>query len=95
MVAGRALSGARPAPNLVPVMRHAPALILLLAAACAPVEAPPPDTAALEGPDSSGTFVTDYGGGTAPVSRFVRLPDGTSVPLRPGGYQHFIPQKGK
>jgi thiamine-monophosphate kinase len=27
------------------------------------------------------------------TNRALRLPDGTFIPLRPGGYQHFIPQK--
>ncbi|WP_219765126.1 S1C family serine protease [Neoroseomonas alba] len=69
-------------------MRHTSALILLLlAAACAPVEAPSPEAAAPApgGPDAGGTFVTDYGGGNAPVARYVRLPDGTAVPADRGG----------
>ena len=27
--------------------------------------------------------------------RILHLPDGTCAPLRPGGYQHFVPTKGK
>lgn len=63
-------------------MRIAPALLLLiLAAACAPVTEPPPEAAAPDagGPDAGGTFVTDYGGGNAPVARYIRLPDGSAV----------------
>ncbi|HAL93036.1 MAG TPA: thiamine-phosphate kinase [Verrucomicrobia bacterium] len=30
-----------------------------------------------------------------PAKRILQLPDGTSVPLRPGGYQHFLSHKGK
>lgn len=63
-------------------MRHAPALlVILLATACAPdgstpfATAPAPAEAAPEG-----TIVTDYGGGSAPVARYVRRPDGTAVP---------------
>lgn len=97
----RVLSRARSAPNLVSAMRHAPALILLLlAAACAPVEAPPSDAAAPTpgGPDAGGTFVTDYGGGNAPVARYVRLPDGTAVPSdrgAPGATATPGPQPGR
>jgi S1-C subfamily serine protease len=54
-------------------------LLLILAAGCAPegdpslAEGQPPGT-----PDS-GTIVTDYGGGSAPVARYIRLPDGRAV----------------
>jgi thiamine-monophosphate kinase len=30
-----------------------------------------------------------------PARRMIRLPDGTEAQLRPGGYQHFVPTKGK
>lgn len=30
-----------------------------------------------------------------PAKRILQLPDGTAVPLRPGGYQHFLSHKGK
>lgn len=83
-------------------MRHAPALILLLlAAACAPVEDSSTEGAGAVppagGPDAAGTFVTDYGGGNAPVSRYVRLPDGTAVPAEraaPGPAVAAGPQPG-
>lgn len=58
-------------------MRRAALMSLLLAAGC--VEAPeafvPPSGRA---PDA-GTIVTDYGGGSQPVARYVRLPDGRAV----------------
>lgn len=78
----RALSPATAAPNLFTQMRYAPSLILLLlATACAPPgEAP---GAAGPGPAAAsvdGTIVTDYGGGSAPVAQYVRLPDGRMVP---------------
>jgi S1-C subfamily serine protease len=50
--------------------------LLLLLGACA---AEPPPEAAL--PAGDGTVVADYGGGTAPVARYVRLPDGRAVPV--------------
>ncbi|CAH0188458.1 S1C family serine protease [Roseomonas sp. CECT 9278] len=52
--------------------------LLLLIGACA---AEPPPGAALPGGGDGGTFVADYGGGTAPVARYVRLPDGRAVPV--------------
>jgi S1-C subfamily serine protease len=55
----------------------APAALLLLGA-CAvepPLDAPGP------APDPGGTIVSDYGGGTSPVARYVRLPDGRAVPF--------------
>ena len=52
--------------------------LLLLLVACA---AEPPPEAALPGGGDGGTFVADYGGGTAPVARYVRLPDGRAVPV--------------
>ena len=58
-------------------MRTALPLLLLLGA-CA---AEPPPGAALPGGGDGGTFVTDYGGGTSPVARYVRLPDGRAVPV--------------
>jgi serine protease Do len=65
-------------------MRHAPALLLLLlATACAPEGVMPADGEAASGPDvvaEDGTIVTDYGGGTAPVARYVRRSDGAAVP---------------
>lgn len=66
------------APNVIGRMRHAPALaLLLLAVACAPQGAEPTAPAAVA-PD--GTIVTDYGGGNAPVARYVRRPDGSMAP---------------
>jgi S1-C subfamily serine protease len=56
---------------------RAPLLLLALAlAACVAPE--PPDSATEDG--DGGTIVTDYGGGSAPVARYVRLPDGRAVP---------------
>lgn len=52
--------------------------LLLLLGACA---AEPPPEAALPGGGDGGTFVADYGGGTAPVARYIRLPDGRAVPV--------------
>jgi len=67
--------------------------LLLLGAACAPeteepVAAPPPAAAVPGG----GTIVTDYGGQSAPVARYLRLPDGRVVradtaPATPAGPQ--------
>lgn len=82
MTHGHALSQAAARPNLSSQMRHAlPLLLLLLATACVPPGEPPIATAPAPAeavPD--GTYVTDYGGGGAPVARYVRLPDGTAVP---------------
>ena len=54
--------------------------LLLLGAACAPegdgpAVAPPPVAVVPDG----GTIVTDYGGQSAPVARYLRLPDGRVV----------------
>ncbi|MBP0462487.1 trypsin-like peptidase domain-containing protein [Roseomonas sp. PWR1] len=57
---------------------RAPPLLLLALALAACVAAEPPDMA-VEGGEE-GTIVTDYGGGTAPVARYVRRPDGRAVP---------------
>lgn len=57
--------------------RSAPLLLLLLAAACAEALPPPAAQAPDQGPD--GTIVTDYGGGQAPVARYIRLPDGRAM----------------
>ncbi len=71
-----------PPPNVIGRMRHAPALALLLfTIACAPQEVEPAGVAVVA-PD--GTIVTDYGGGNAPVARYVRGPDGTAVPADAG-----------
>jgi S1-C subfamily serine protease len=60
-------------------MRAALPLLLLLGACAAE---PPPDAG---GPAvaGEGTIVSDYGGGTAPVARYVRLPDGRAVAVAP------------
>ena len=63
----------RPAPFL---------LLLLMAAACA--EAPPEAAQGAPAPDA-GTIVTDYGGGPAPVARYLRLPDGRVLRVAPDG----------
>ncbi|MBR0681212.1 trypsin-like peptidase domain-containing protein [Roseomonas eburnea] len=64
-------------------MRIAIPLLLLFAAGCAepipsPAEAPPPSA-------DQGTMVTDYGGGSTPVARYIRLPDGRAVRVGPDG----------
>lgn len=78
------LSRAAPAPNLMARMRHGPALLLLLlVTGCAPEGAMQADGSAPAGPEvvaEGGTIVTDYGGGNAPVARYVRRFDGTAVP---------------
>ncbi|MEO3475160.1 trypsin-like peptidase domain-containing protein [Roseomonas sp. CAU 1739] len=62
-------------------MRYAPSLVLLLlATACAPLGEAPSATAPQPGAPADGTIVTDYGGGTAPVAQYVRLPDGRAMP---------------
>lgn len=62
-------------------MRAAISLLLLLAAGCA-APLPPEEVA----PDADqGTIVSDYGGGTRPVARYIRLPDGRVVRVEPGG----------
>jgi len=55
-------------------------LPLLLLAACA---AEPPLDAGAPVAGGAGTIVSDYGGGTAPVARYVRLPDGRAVRVSP------------
>lgn len=63
-----------------PAMRPAAALLLLLLlGACA---AEPPAGAPGGAADADGTIVADYGGGTAPVARYLRLPDGRAVPVQ-------------
>ncbi|WP_137126051.1 S1C family serine protease [Roseomonas sp. HF4] len=57
-------------------MRFALPFLLLLLPACAE-EVEPPVAAPAAVPD--GTLVTDYGGGPAPVARYLRLPDGRAV----------------
>lgn len=84
-------------------MRHASALLVILfATACAPDGAAPAATAPAPGtvgPD--GTIVTEYGGGNAPVARYVRRPDGTTAPAdgtpagRPAGTQPGKPGEGE
>lgn len=61
-------------------MRAALPLLLLLGAC---VAESPPDAG---GPAvaGDGTIVSDYGGGSAPVARYVRLPDGRAVAVPPG-----------
>ena len=73
-------------------MRPAIPLLLLLAAACAE-PLPPPDTGAPGGAEE-GTIVTDYGGGSAPVARYIRLPDGRAVRADPGGAAPAPPAAG-
>lgn len=68
-------------------MRFALPFLLLLLPACAE-EVEPPVAAPATAPD--GTLVTDYGGGPAPVARYLRLPDGRAVrvedaPAAPAG----------
>lgn len=60
--------------------RILPALLLL--AACAAPTAPP--DAGLPQAGSDDTIVTDYGGGSAPVARYLRTPDGRAVRVEPG-----------
>ncbi len=62
-------------------MRPALPLLLLMLGAC--VAEPPVDAAGPAIPDG-GTIVSDYGGGSAPVARYVRLPDGRAVAVAPG-----------
>jgi S1-C subfamily serine protease len=81
-------------------MRYASAIFfLLLAAACAPEDAAPTTAEPAPGPvavGEDGTIVTDYGGGTAPVARYVRRPDGTAVPVEGApGAAPAGPQPGK
>ncbi|NMJ43072.1 trypsin-like peptidase domain-containing protein [Roseomonas sp. JC162] len=57
--------------------RATPLFLLLLTAACAETPMGPAPQASDQGPD--GTIVTDYGGGQAPVARYIRLPDGRAV----------------
>jgi S1-C subfamily serine protease len=80
-----ALSRAAARPDLAPRRSRAAALLLLLfAAGCAPEAAPPPApatpgaTTVVVVPEG-GTIVTDYGGGTAPIARYIRLPDGRVI----------------
>ncbi len=70
---------------------RAPLLLLVLAlGACTPPGLP---DEALEDGDR-GTIVTDYGGGSSPVARYVRLPDGRAVPSdqAPGAQDGSPPQ---
>ena len=60
-------------------MRYAPTLLVLLLAACAP-DGAAPTASAPAGAAEDGTIVTEYGGGNAPVARYVRRADGTAVP---------------
>lgn len=81
----RALSRGAARPNLLRNMHRAPAVLLLfLAAGCAPEAGPPLAAATPGGPPAAaapdgGTIVTDYGGGAAPVARYIRLPDGRVI----------------
>ncbi|MBR0674484.1 hypothetical protein, partial [Neoroseomonas soli] len=64
-------------------MRFAIPLLVLLAAGCAAPEPPPTEATS---PDAGeGTIITDYGGGTAPVGRYVVLPDGRTVRIATDG----------
>ncbi len=80
-------------------MRYAATLLpLLILAACAQEDATPVAVAPAPAPAvaQDGTIVTDYGGGTAPVARYVRRPDGTAVPVAPEpGPVAAAPRAGK
>ncbi len=69
--------------------RAVPFLVLLLAAACTEAALSPPEAAAPPAEGGEGTIVTDYGGGSAPVARYVRLPDGRAMPVE--GQQPPVP----
>ena len=56
----------------------------LLATILTGCAAPPPEAAAPP-PAGQGDIVTDYGGGSAPVARYLRLPDGRVMRLAPDG----------